>query len=338
MNGTLFPRKTSVTPTLASRLIELWRGISKARTHFESQPDTGFIGKSWTRHANRIWNYGAKGMLGTFAIVFGMPIVCVTASLVGVLLALTAVLWVPVATVLLHVFHLLVVDGDIAIPTTTAETSGNDSGGCARNPVGRITNRYCILLQALLWTLCVEGVLQMIAAVVVASVLCPVLALCVCVAGAVRYGVRLVWDSFVYHACIKKCGRVPARDGCAVRRVAGPGMADDYWFVIRPEQALAAFEAKMELDELQAYQQRVEREIAQPQRDFGQFVEACFGVFSAQLSKTGAYKALERESIDLQTVLREKLDKRREELRTGLSGSVMAKIKLDTMDLKVSFV
>lgn len=41
VNGTLFPRKTSVTPTLASRLIELWRHISKSRTHFESKPDTG---------------------------------------------------------------------------------------------------------------------------------------------------------------------------------------------------------------------------------------------------------------------------------------------------------
>lgn len=41
VNGTLFPRKTSITPTLASRLLELWRHISKARTHFETEPDTG---------------------------------------------------------------------------------------------------------------------------------------------------------------------------------------------------------------------------------------------------------------------------------------------------------
>lgn len=43
VNGTLFPRKTSVTPTLTSRLIELWRNISKSRTHFETEPDTGKI-------------------------------------------------------------------------------------------------------------------------------------------------------------------------------------------------------------------------------------------------------------------------------------------------------
>lgn len=41
INGTLFPRKTSITQTMASRLIELWRHISKSRTHFETEPDTG---------------------------------------------------------------------------------------------------------------------------------------------------------------------------------------------------------------------------------------------------------------------------------------------------------
>lgn len=41
VNGTLFPKKTSITQTLTSRLIELFRHISKARTRFETEPDTG---------------------------------------------------------------------------------------------------------------------------------------------------------------------------------------------------------------------------------------------------------------------------------------------------------
>jgi hypothetical protein len=39
-------------------------------------------------------------------------------------------------------------------------------------------------------------------------------------------------------------------------------------FQIRPEQALAAFEAKMETDELAAYQHEMEQTILQPQKDF----------------------------------------------------------------------
>jgi hypothetical protein len=43
VNGTLFPRKSSLTPTLCSRLLALWRHISKSRTHFETKPDTGKV-------------------------------------------------------------------------------------------------------------------------------------------------------------------------------------------------------------------------------------------------------------------------------------------------------
>lgn len=45
VNGTLFPRKSSLTSTLASRLLSLWRHISKSRTHFETKPDTGKLNR-----------------------------------------------------------------------------------------------------------------------------------------------------------------------------------------------------------------------------------------------------------------------------------------------------
>lgn len=144
-----------------------------------------------------------------------------------------------------------------------------------------------------------------------------------------------MWDSILFHLFIKKCGRVPSSDSFAVKRIAGPGLESDYYFAIKPEQALAAFEAKMELDELQAYQQATESIILQPQKDFSQFVEACFGPFSAQLSKTGEYKSLEREGKDLLSSLHEKLEKRRRDLQTGLTTTVKSKIKLNTMELKV---
>lgn len=154
--------------------------------------------------------------------------------------------------------------------------------------------------------------------------------------GVSRYWLRLLWDSALFHLIIKKRGRVPASDSFVVKRVAGPGLASDYYFQIRPEQALAAFEAKMEWDELAAYQIVMEHTILQPQKDFSQFVEACFGSFSTQLAKNGPYKVLEKEGQDLIAVLHEKLERRRRDLQTGLSVSVKSKIKLTTADLKVS--
>lgn len=148
-----------------------------------------------------------------------------------------------------------------------------------------------------------------------------------------------MWDALIFHAIIKKRGRVPASDSFVVKRIAGPGLASDYYFQISPEQALAAFEAKMEWDELAAYQTIVESTVTQPQKDFAHFVEACFGSFSTQLSKnSGPYKTLEKEAQNLMAVLHEKLEKRRRDLQTGLSVSVKSKIKLSTNELKVNYL
>uniref|UniRef100_A0A1A9WQN4 Peptidase S1 domain-containing protein n=1 Tax=Glossina brevipalpis TaxID=37001 RepID=A0A1A9WQN4_9MUSC len=94
----------------------------------------------------------------------------------------------------------------------------------------------------------------------------------------------------------------------------------DYYSIIRPDHALAAFEAKMELDELQAYHHAMVRIILQPQKDFSQFVEACFCPFPAQLAKIRSY--LDREAQDLVTTLHENLEKRRREPQTSLTTQI----------------
>ncbi len=171
INGTLFPRKTSVTQTMVSRLIELWRHISKSRTHFETEPDTGecfclsqcikvskkslnsgFIGKGLTRHLNRVWNYFVKGFLGTMLILFVFPILCVSVSLTSLLFALTAPLTVPIAAIALHIYMMLIYDLD----------SPEEN-----------RNRYCIFMEAIGWNIIVQGILQPILALSVAAFLCP---------------------------------------------------------------------------------------------------------------------------------------------------------------------
>lgn len=283
-------------------------------THNKNILFIGFIGKGLTRNLNRIWNYFIKGFLGTLIILFAFPLICLSVSLLSFCLALTAPLWIPVFTLLLHAYMILIYD--------------LDSPDSSRN-------RYCILLEAVIWNFLIQGLLQPLAAVIVASVLCPLATGCILVVGFIRYSVRLLWDSFTFHLFIKKHGRIPASDSFAVKRIAGPGLASDYYFIIKPEQALAAFEAKMELDELQAYQHAMERIILQPQKDFSQFVEACFGPFSAQLSKVGPYATLDREAQDLMTTLHEKLEKRRRELQTSLTTQIKTRIKLNTIELKV---
>lgn len=316
VNGTLFPRKSSLTPTLCSRMLVLWRHISKSRTHFETKPDTGFIGKGFTRHVNRCWNYIVKGIMGTLAIGILFPALCLGVSFSSIAIAITAVLWMPCVTLILHILMMLFYDVD--------------SPDASRN-------RWFMILEAVVWNILMQGLLQPVAALLVAVFVCPLISFSILSVGVCRYGMRLVWDSLVFHLLIKKRGRIPACDSLVVKRIAGPGLASNYYYQIRPEQALAAFEAKMELDELSAYQHQIEQTILQPQRDYSQFVEACFGPFSAQLSvKSEPYRELEKEAADLINCLQEKLERRRRVLQTGLASSVRSKVKLTTMELKMS--
>ena len=50
--------------------------------------------------------------------------------------------------------------------------------------------------------------------------------------GFVKRGGRAIWDAFMFHAVIKKRGRVPAQDGFIARRTAGPGLASNYFYQV----------------------------------------------------------------------------------------------------------
>lgn len=268
-----------------------------------------------TRHLNRVWNYFVKGFLGTLLILFIFPLLCISVSFTSICFAIAAPFWIPCVTIILHIYMMLIYDMD----------SPNDE-----------RNRYCVFLEAIGWDILIQGIIQPILALIVAAIICPLISTCVLLAGFSRYWLRLLWDSMVFHTFIKKCGRIPSSDSFAVKRISGPGLAQEYFFIITPAQALAAFEAKMELDELEAWQKSTETVICQPQKDFSQFVEACFGPFSAQLSKSGQYRQLEREGHNLMSSLHEKLEKRKRELQLGIQTAVKSRVRLNTMELKVS--
>lgn len=166
VNGTLFPRKSSLTETLTSRLITLWRHISKSRTHFETKPDTGFIGKGLTRHMNRAWNYFVKGLFGTIALVIVFPVVCVLTILCSVLIALTAVLWMPTLTLVVQLTNALIYDLD-----------------CPNQK----RNRYFGLFEALIWNIVVLGCVQPLVALLVAAIICPIVSLIILAGKYFRY-------------------------------------------------------------------------------------------------------------------------------------------------------
>ena len=57
----------------------------------------------------------------------------------------------------------------------------------------------------------------------------------------------------MFHGVIKKRARVPAGDSFIAKRISGPGLASNFFYQIKTEQALVALEARMEMDEILTY-------------------------------------------------------------------------------------
>ena len=115
----------------------------------------GFIGKGMTRHLNRIWNYFVKGFLGTTLILFIFPLLCFSVSFTSICFALTAPMWIPCVTTILHLYMMLIYDLD----------SPNED-----------RNKYCIFLEAIGYNIIIQGFIQPIFAVIVAAIICPLVA------------------------------------------------------------------------------------------------------------------------------------------------------------------
>jgi len=48
----------------------------------------------------------------------------------------------------------------------------------------------------------------------------------------IRYWIRVLWDTAMFHLVIKNRGRIPASDSFVVKRIAGPGLASDYYYQV----------------------------------------------------------------------------------------------------------
>ncbi|XP_064624711.1 uncharacterized protein LOC135486100 isoform X2 [Lineus longissimus] len=315
VNGTLCPKPASKTHTLVSRLRSLWRHVRASRAHFESEPDTGFLGKHFTRHCNRIWNFVFKGAFGSFGLVLCFPLVCIVSSLLSMIAALTTPLWMPFITLLVHLAAVLFFDFD--------------------NP--RLENNNIILIgEAIFWRFIFLGILQPIGALLGGLICCPIASVFMLFGGVLRYGFRRIWDVFMFHAVIKRLARIPSSDSFVARRVEGPGLASNFFYQIQSEQALAAVEAKMEQQELQAWGENVRKQIEKPVDAYRDFAEKGFKPFSAKLSQTGVFDRLMQETWTLTNELDQKIAKHRECLNLGLLPSVKTKVKLSTRDIKLT--
>ena len=50
--------------------------------------------------------------------------------------------------------------------------------------------------------------------------------------GALRWSLRTLWDKLMFHIVIKHRARIPATNSFVARRIAGPGLASNFFYQV----------------------------------------------------------------------------------------------------------
>lgn len=99
---------------IAVQLRHTWAGIARSRQSFEQAPDNGFFGKTCARFCNLVENYVFRLIIVCFFwLILIKPIVIVVNVVVCTLIAVTAILWIPIVIILYYLFGLFIYNFDL---------------------------------------------------------------------------------------------------------------------------------------------------------------------------------------------------------------------------------
>ena len=236
-------------------------------------------------------------------------------SMFSFVIAMLVPLWVPLVVMVLSLLCPIVYDFDAPKPS----------------------RRYAPYLTALLYHILLCGIIQPIIVSIVVLIVYPVAATIVVIAALCRYCIRSVWDWVIFKTVIRKRGRIPAANSFLVKRITGPGLQDNFFYQISPEQAIAAIECHLEDILLRANQKILEKKMAEPLDIYDNFIRKVFNPFSAGVAvNDGNYEKVSREVKDLHRALQDKVNQRRNDLQLHLQTDVRERLKLTTHDLKAT--
>ncbi|CAG0922066.1 unnamed protein product [Notodromas monacha] len=232
-------------------------------------------------------------------------------------------------------------------------------------------NVWFRLCESVLWRIIICGVIQPAFAIVFGCLVYPFIAMIIACewsrksetdnmavksaerSACIRWAFRSGWDALMFHWLIKRHGQIPSKDSWVAKRIAGPGLVatvalvsrkknqsenrwffplierremkekerdekKQFYFQIQPPQALAALEACLLWEELVT-----------------KFLDKCLLPFSGSVSREVGTKLkelqLERDEA-LTSVLR-LMDRRRDDVRLGLSSDVRPRVRMSQRDL-----
>lgn len=228
----------SETITWFGRVSNLWRSIKKSRDDFEKTKDTGILGRTFTRILNIIWNYGVKGIIGTVICFIGHPIMVILNTCLSSGAVILSPILAPTISIWKYLFDILIFDTDLE-------------------------SRENFFLTIILGKFLIKGFGQMglaILGVAAHGIFGVVLSLW----SLMSNGCRSVYDTTIYHLILKHQAKVPSEDGFLVKRIQGPGLSNEYYYLIDYDLALSLLEYELEKMEIDAYVIQKRNEISEP--------------------------------------------------------------------------
>jgi hypothetical protein len=235
--------------TWFGRICNLWKNISQSRVNFENRPENGILGKSFTRIFNILYNYLAKGVIGTVMIGIGHPLLVIINTIVSLIGTITSPLWSIIASVVVYIWCLLVYDVDA--PETQEY-------------------QWFPIVRTIINNLLIKGMGQLfVSSLAIGSQgICGVLSLTWTIFCTT---IKYCYDFGMYHLVLRHKAKVPSADDFLVKRISGPGLSSKYFYLINHQIALTMVQYVLEEMEMEAYKIETKTKINEPRNKLLQY-------------------------------------------------------------------
>lgn len=247
--GSIVPsRKFS---TWFGTIADLWKNIRQSRNEFENEHDDGILGKSFKRFFNVMNNYAIKGVVGTSLLLVFYPILILLNTIVSMVGIVASPVWSIVLALLRYLFDIFINDADAP--------NSNE--------------RRCMPLLSIIFDkILLRGLGQCLlssAAVLIHSFASLGIFLWTLLGNGVNY----LYDSMLFHGILKYRAKIPADNDKLVKRISGPGLSMDYYYLVDNELALVLLQIELERMEMDAFMKQTRDKIALPSKKLQRFYE-----------------------------------------------------------------
>ena len=225
--------------TYPKSLSRLKNWIQESRDEFEARPDESIFGKDSERIVNYIENYVIRLLIwGTILFVL-YPIVILVVSLLGLVVALTSIVWAFISLNIFTIFCICIYDVD----------STNNGSTCL--PLVRIVIDFFT-----------RFVLQFVFAIL-GLILQPLLSVFFLVFSFVFFVISYICITFTYYLT-KILAKIPKFDTFVAWKIGGPGVSTRFYNQISIEDALMMISLELEYIELNQRKTELNKLLNQP--------------------------------------------------------------------------